>query len=74
MKIIYEASDIEVGKVYGKDGYDGHSIMVGYYPESDEIENYVIINLSDGCISVQRSKFEVAKYLTDNDYIPEEIL
>jgi len=75
MKFIWEESDIEVGRKISKVG-GGEVTMIGYIPANEDTHKYTLISLSDGMVTSINgcSKMDLTAILTDNDYIPSEIL
>ncbi len=74
MKVIWEASDIHQGRRIGCENavWDW---VIGYRSNSDPINrSYVLIRINDGAIEGERSPEDMANFLTQNNYLPIELV
>ncbi len=73
MKVTWEAKDITTGRRYSKPGI-GEKWIIGYISDIDGPARYVSVSDQDGMITTPRSKEQMAQVLTENGYLPEELL
>lgn len=73
MKVIWESADIHTGLRVGIKG-SSERWVVGYlsYPQSGGC--FVVISEADYMVGVGKTHMEMAECLTENDYIPVELL
>ena len=73
MKVTWEADDIKPGRRYSKPGI-GEKWILGYISDMDGPARYVSVSDQDGMVTEPRTKEQVAQVLTENGYLPVELL
>lgn len=73
MKVIWEPNDIKAGKVYAK-SETGEKWMIGYLSWKGDADKYVSISLLDGWVTTANSQSALAEKLTEDGYLPIELL
>lgn len=73
MKVIWEEKDITPGRRYTKEGI-GEKWIVGYLSGALGDARYVSVSDQDGMVTEPRTKEQIAQILTDNGYLPVELL
>lgn len=73
MKFIWEEKDVVVGRRYSRSGI-GEQLLIGFMASHNGPDNYVSISLNDGMVTKPRSRESMAGMLTDQEYVPVEIL
>lgn len=75
MKVIWEESDIQPGRRYGKPTIEERWWIIGYSVGSvDKQKLFHSVSLSDGMIGSPMSRSELATHLIESGYLPEELL
>lgn len=72
MKFIWEAKDIVGGRRYGRPGLN--EVWIIGYMSDESVPRHVSISLSDGMVTEARTKDQLAKALSDDGYMPIELL
>lgn len=73
MRVIWEASDIQCGRRYSKAGI-GEKWIIGYIPSMTGEARYVSVSDQDGMVTEPRAREQIAQILTENEYLPVELL
>ena len=73
MKVTWEAEDINPGRRYSKPGI-GEKWIIGYMSDVYGPARYVSVSEHDGMVTEPRTKAQVAQMLTENGYLPVELL
>ena len=73
MKVTWEEKDINPGRIYSKEGID-EKWIIGYLSAMDGPECYVSVSNRDGMVTDPRTKEQMAQLLTENGYLPVELL
>lgn len=73
MKFIWEAKDITPGRRYSK-GSINEKWIIGYLLHCNMEDKYVSISDQDFMVTKGHTKEELAKILTENEYMPVELL
>lgn len=73
MKVEWEAEDIVPGRRYGKEGLR-EKWVIGYLSFADGQERYVSISDQDGMVTEPKAKEQMARNLTENGYLPLELI
>lgn len=73
MKIIWETQDIVAGRSYSREGI-GETWLIGYLSYEDSRACYVSVSQSDGLVTPPMTPEEMAGMLTQEGYIPSEVL
>ena len=73
MEVIWESVDIRIGLRVGIKG-SSERWVVGYlsYPQSGGC--FVVISEADYMVGVGKTSLEMAECLTENEYLPSELL
>lgn len=73
MKVEWEESDIVTGRKYSKKGIS-EIWMIGHVTHLFGAGKYVSVSLSDGMVTDVFTKEDLAKDLTEGEYVPLELL
>lgn len=73
MKVIWEVNDIILGRRYGKPGFI-EEWTIGYLAWEHESARYISVSNQDGMVTNPHTKERLAEILTENDYLPLELL
>jgi len=73
MKVIWGAEDIKPGRRYSKHGIE-ETWMIGYISAVDGPVRYVSVSDQDGMVTEPSTKEDLARSLTEHDYLPMELL
>jgi hypothetical protein len=73
MKVIWETEDIKPGRRYSKKGI-GENWIIGYLSDTDGEDRYVSVSELDGMVSVPYTTERMAQMLTENGFMPVELL
>lgn len=77
MKVVWEKSDIKVGRKYGKPGTD-ERMLIGYRVDVEaqrgDEKKFIPVSLSDGQVCCEQTAEQFAGMLTAQGYVPAELL
>ena len=73
MKVIWESADIVAGRRYSREGLND-TWLIGYLSNETTEKRYVSISMSDGLVTLPKTKETLAYELTENGYVPVELL
>lgn len=73
MKVIWEEKDIRPGRRYSKPGI-GETWIVGFLADATTECASVSISAQDGMVTGPRTKEQLAQLLTEQGYLPTELL
>ena len=74
MKVTWDAEDINPGRRYRKN-IDSEEWIIGYLSGSASgSSRYVSISTRDGLVTDPQTKEQLAQLLTENNYLPVELL
>ncbi len=73
MKVTWEEKDITPGRKYSKEGM-GEKWIIGFLSNVDGAERYVSVSDQDGMVTAPRTKEQMAQTLTEDSYMPVELL
>ena len=72
MKLIWEEKDIKAGRKVAGHG-QSEKFIIGYRPET-ETKTFCLISLSDGLVGTAKAACCLTEELTENNFIPDELL
>lgn len=73
MKVIWGPNDIISGRRYSRDGL-AEKWIIGCLSTAESDERYVSVSELDGMVTNPHTKEQLAAMLTENAYLPVEIL
>lgn len=73
MRVTGEEKDIVPGRRYGRDGLS-ETLQIGFLASEDSAARYVSVSNSDGMVTAPRTKSDLAEALTNERYVPVELL
>lgn len=73
MKFIWEPEDVRTGRTYSRRDI-GETWLIGYLPHEESSAHFVSVSMSDGLVTLPKTRDALAQTLTSEGYVPSEIL